>query len=211
MSHDDGQRLISQDLESEQLGQGEQIINGTDNESPTDYPAAEPVKYTSQFAAFLITVNVTVGAGLLAMPFAIQTSGLITSLIVQVFFLAFIITTCIICTELTVKTEVNSFHRVVQVHCHHLVYQVTQIAILLMVFGAVVAFIVIIGDQSDRVFASLYGSKFCLTWYMNRRFVMSFVTVFVIKPLCCAKTVDFLKYGRYVAILVDHSTPLSIN
>lgn len=173
-----------EDTSSEGLANNEASNNG------------EPVKYTSQLAAFLITINVTIGAGLLAMPFAIQAAGLVTSIIIQLIFLVLIIITCIMSTELTVKTNVDSYHKVIQAHCHPYVYQSTQVALLLMVFGAVVAFIVIIGDQSDRVFASVYGPTFCYTWYMNRRFVMSIVTFLFIKPLCCAKTVDFLKYGR---------------
>lgn len=157
---------------------------------------SETTTYTSQLAALLITVNVTIGAGLLAMPKVMQDSGVITSMIIQIFFVLAIITTCIICTELTVKTGVNSYHRLIQAHCHPYVFQFAQTSILLLTFGAMVAYIVIIGDQSDRLFSSLYGNQFCHTWYMNRRFIMIAATLFIIKPLCCAKTVDFLKYGR---------------
>lgn len=154
------------------------------------------IKYTSQLAALLIIVNVTVGAGLLAMPYSIQASGLVASMLVQGVFLGMIITTCIMCTELTVKAGVDSYHRLVAAHCHPYIYQLAQVTLLMIVFGTSVAFIVIIGDQADRVFATLYGSTFCYNWYMNRRFIMSAVTVFVIKPLCASKTVDFLKYAR---------------
>lgn len=159
------------------------------------------VKYTSQLAALFIIVNVTVGVGLLAMPSAMQDAGLVTSFIVQVVFLAMIMTTCIMATELTCHSGVDSYHKLVQVHCHPFVYQFTQVSILLMVFGTAVAYIVLIGDQADRIFASVYGPTFCVTWYMNRRFIMSALTVFVMKPLCAAKTVDFLKYGSFLGII----------
>lgn len=168
----------------------------TDNQTDPRSASNQPVKYTSQIAALLIVVNVTVGAGLLAMPYAMQTSGLVTSLIIQLIFLISTVTTCIMCAELTVKTNADSFHQLMKAHCHYYVYQFTQVSILLIVFGVTVAFIVIVGDQADRVFASLYGPTFCYSWYMNRRFIMSAVTVFIMKPLCSAKTVDFLKYGR---------------
>lgn len=164
---------------------------GNDNQSRD-----EPIKHTSQLAALLIIVNVTVGAGLLAMPYAMQMSGLIPSIMIQLVFLILIIITCIIITELTVKTDVKSFHRIVEARCHPYVFQFTQISLLLFVFVVTVAFIVIVGDQADRLFADIYDHTFCYKWYMNRRFIMSATTVFLMKPLCSAKTVEFLKYAR---------------
>lgn len=179
----------NQDIETSRVvSDGEQQGNLLNNPTPT--------KYTSQTAALFIIINVTIGAGLLAMPSAMQASGLVTSLIMQGIFLLAVTITCIMSTELTVKTGANSYHRVMEAHCHRHVYQFAQVALVLIVFGTAIAYIVIIGDQFDRVFASLYGPTFCYTWYLNRRFIMSASTVFVLKPLCSAKTVDFLKYGR---------------
>lgn len=175
-----------------------QLIEADNSSRLSDQP--QPPKYTSQIAALFIIVNVTVGAGLLAMPSAMQASGLVTSLIMQAIFLLAVIVTCIMSTELTVKTGANSYHRVMEAHCHRYVYQFSQIALVLIVFGTAIAYIVIIGDQFDRVFASLYGPTFCYTWYLNRRFIMSATTVFVLKPLCSARTVDFLKYGSFVGV-----------
>lgn len=178
-SNDDGDR-------SQQVGPGDVESRGTET----------PTKYTSQLAALFIIVNVTVGVGLLAMPAAVQSAGIVVSLIIQAIFLLIIMTTCIMCTELTVQTNVDSYHRLVAAHCHPVIDLFNQISIFLLVFGTSVAYIVTVGDQSDRIFASLYGPTFCNTWYMNRRFIMSALTIFVMKPLCSAKTVDFLKYGR---------------
>lgn len=161
----------------------------------------EPVVFTSQVAAFLCILNVTVGAGLLAMPYASQASGLVTSIIMMAVFAAAVVVTCIMCTELTVKANVESYHKIVQKHCHNYIYQFCQACILLLVFGTAVAYIVIIGDQSDRIFASLYGHTFCYTWYMSRTFIMSIVTVMIVKPLCCARTVEFLKYASFAGLL----------
>lgn len=161
---------------------------------------AKPV-YTSQVATLFIIINVTIGAGLLAMPFAMQTAGIITSMIFQLIFLSLIVITCIMCIELTVKGEVRSYHEIVQKYCHPFLYQLTQVSIFLITFGVAVAFIVTIGDQSDRVFNSTHGNDFCHTWYMNRRFIMAFVTLVIIKPLCSARTVDFLKYASFLGLI----------
>jgi hypothetical protein len=34
--------------------------------------------------------------------------------------------------------------------------------------GTCITFLIIIGDQFDRAFASLVGPDFCHTWYLNR-------------------------------------------
>lgn len=203
MNQSDRTRLVSSD-DDDQAGDLEAAMNRRINSPDTTSSTiaeGEPVKYTSQLAALLIITNVTVGAGLLAMPATIQESGIIPSIVIQLIFLLAVIATCITCTELTVKTGVKSYHEVVQAHCHKYVYQLTQVAILTIVFGTTVAFMVIIGDQTDRVFASLYGPTFCHSWYLNRRFVMSITTLLVIKPLCSAKTVDFLKYASSAGVL----------
>uniref|UniRef100_A0A6G1SCE4 Putative sodium-coupled neutral amino acid transporter 7 n=1 Tax=Aceria tosichella TaxID=561515 RepID=A0A6G1SCE4_9ACAR len=157
--------------------------------------------YTSQWATLFIIVNVTIGVGLLAMPFAMQTAGIVTSIIAQLFFLALTIITCIMCIELTVKSEVGSYHEIIERHCSRFAYQFTQASILLICYGSAVAYIVTIGDQSDRLFSTLYGQNFSETWYLNRKFIMSFFTVLFIKPLCSARTVDFLKYASFLGIL----------
>lgn len=207
MSEWDRDRLITVESDEDQIIQNHEVPRGftgsaihtNDNTSEirNDNQSNDvPIRYTSQLAALLIIVNVTVGAGLLAMPYAMQVSGLIPSIIIQLVFLVSIIATCIIITELTVKTDVNSFHRIVEARCHPYVFKFTQISILLFVFVVAVAFIVIVGDQADRLFADIYGHEFCYKWYLNRRFIMSATTVFIMKPLCSAKTVEFLKYAR---------------
>lgn len=196
-NHNDDEQLIDQNI-------SETYDNGTssrENEAGQQDASSKPIVYTSQLAVLLITINVTVGVGLLAMPFSMQVAGVVPSMLVQVVFLALVIITCIMCIELTIKSGVNSYHAIIAAHCHPLVYQFTQVAILLIVFGTSIAYIVTIGDQADRLFASLYGPTFCKSWYMNRRFIMSFVTLITIKPLCSARTVDFLKYGSFLGIL----------
>lgn len=195
-------------------GQDEDLISDNAQNSDTDAPREQsssecdrpepnkPVVYTSQWATLFIIVNVTIGVGLLAMPYAMQMAGIVTSMIVQLIFLSLIVITCIMCIEMTVKTDgVDSYHRLVFSHCHPYVYQGTQVSILLIVFGATVAYIVTVGDQADRLFASLYGPTFCNTWYMNRRFIMSALTLLAMKPLCSARTVDFLKYGSFLGVV----------
>lgn len=162
-----------------------------------------PVVYTTQAATLFILINVTVGLSLLALPYEMQQTGIIASVIIGLVFVFLITATCIMCTELTVKSDVKSYHEIIKVHCHPIVYQITQASILMIVFGTTVAYIAVIGDQSDRLFRTVSGSKqFCNTWYMNRRFIMIVSSLLFIKPLCAIKTIDFLKYARLVYMIM---------
>ena len=189
-----GDNVVDQEGENT-TGQDSELSRG-DQQQQLD----KPMVYTSQWATLFIVVNVTVGVGLLAMPYVMQEAGIVSSMIIQLVLLALIMITCIMCVELTVKSEVNSYHQIIQVHCHSTVYQLTQASIILMVFGAAVAYIVTMGDQADRLFDSWYGDSFCHKWYMNRKFSMSILTLVAIKPLCSARTVDFLKYASFLGV-----------
>lgn len=166
----------------------------------------EPPTFTNQLAALIIIVNVTIGAGLLAMPDAVQDAGIIPAMIVQVPFVIMIIVTCIMCTELTVKTKATSFHQVIEARCHRYVYYFTQGSLLLMSFGVLVAMVVIIGDQYLNFLRYVYtfpkrqdGTEY-LPWYLSTRCILGLVSFFVIKPICVSKTVDFLKYASFLGI-----------
>ncbi|KAH9362050.1 hypothetical protein HPB48_014989 [Haemaphysalis longicornis] len=45
-----------------------------------------------------------------------------------------------------------------------------------------------------KVFASLYGSDYCLHWFMHRDFIIVTVSLLLILPMCFSRKIDFLKY-----------------
>jgi len=199
---DDQHQLVRDDLEQQEQELERDNVGDTNENEEIDEDSQKPKVYTSQLAALFIIVNVTIGVGLLAMPYSMQSAGIVFSMLIQMVFLGLIIITCIMCTELTVKSAVTSYHDIIRIHCHPFIYHLTQVSIFLLVFGTTVAYIVTIGDQSDRLFLTVTNDpKFCHVWYMNRRFIMSITTLLAIKPLCSARTVDFLKYASFLGIL----------
>lgn len=169
---------------------------GIDSQEDENDDLDKGVVYTSQTATLFILINVTLGIGLLAMPGATYKAGIITSIMSSLVLLILIITTCIMCVELTVNSGAKSYHEMIRRHCGSILYNLTQVAILLVVFGTTVAYIITVGDQSDRLLATLYGDQFCKYWYLDRNFVMTISTALLMIPLCCLKTVDSLKYAR---------------
>ena len=67
-------------------------------------------------------------------------------------------------------------------------------------FGTCITFLIIIGDQFDRLLASLYGHTFCFFWYMNRDFTMTLSSVLFILPLCYSQKIDFLRVPSAIGV-----------
>ncbi|KAG9508501.1 putative sodium-coupled neutral amino acid transporter 7, partial [Fragariocoptes setiger] len=159
------------------------------------------IKQVSQWSALFMTVNVTIGAGLLAIPAGLQTSGLFIALALQGFMLIMIIGSCIMLTYLTAVSGANSYHELLEIYGNKLLFNLCNTFVLLLTFGTAVAFQVIIADQFDRVYDTLYGNNFCHTWYLSRSFTMTVTTFFMIGPLCYSKSIGFLKYASFLGII----------
>lgn len=86
-----------------------------------------------------------------------------------------------------------SYHEVLSSMCGPRAKAVVAFDIALATYGICIAYLVTMGDQYDRIFASLVGSDFCKHWYLNRRFMMS-MTAIAIFPICLLKRLDFLKH-----------------
>ena len=70
---------------------------------------------------------------------------------------------------------------------------VVALDIALATYGICVAYMVTIGDQYDRIFASLIGNDFCKHWYLERKFTM-LITSSIVFPICLMKRLDFLRH-----------------
>jgi len=94
--------------------------------------------------------------------------------------------------------------------------RVTSLIVAIYCFGTCITFLIIIGDQFDRAFASIVGPNFCHTWYLNRDFIMPATSIVLILPMCYSKNIDFLQYASMagvativyvvVLILVEYSS-----
>ena len=153
--------------------------------------------FTSCKAAVFLTVNAALGAGLLNMPFAFQSGGgLVTGSITQIIFVLFIMTGLVILTYCAHVSGARSVQQVVKYYCGKRVENLTSICIVLYTYGTCLTFIIITGDQMDRVLASTYGSDFCQNWYMTRSFTMTAVSLLLILPLSISENIDFLTFSR---------------
>lgn len=182
---------------------GDADVESSQNTSVNSSILSTIQSYTSCPAAVFLTVNATLGAGLLNMPFAFKEGGgILPSLIMQILLLLLAMGGLLILTYCTNIAKVDSFQALVEYYCGSRAKSWASLAIFLYSFGCCLTFMIIIGDQIDRILASTYGSDFCHYWYMNRSFTMTAISVAFILPLSFSSSISFLKYPSYFGVVV---------
>lgn len=157
---------------------------------------------SSIWGTIFLIVNTTLGAGLLNFPQAFdKAGGIVASVLIQLAFLVFITAALIVlanCSDITNTTTVqNTFARL----CGPRSLLLCAICVAIYSFGCCLTFLIIIGDQFDRVFATYYGLDYCHTWYMSRQFITVLCSCVCILPLCFFKRLDALSYASSVGCI----------
>jgi len=189
---------------SQGTSQGNTSLNDTEaSQETTDFTPLTPNNFTSCPAAVFLTVNATLGAGLLNMPYAFKEGGGIgPSVFMQVILMIMAMGGLFILSLCTNLSRVDSFQSLVGYFCGKRAKEWTSFAIFLHGFGCCITFIIIIGDQIDRLLASSFGTDFCHYWYMNRTFTMTIISIAFILPMCFSRDISFLKYPSYCGVVV---------
>ena len=113
---------------------------------------------------FLI-VNATLGAGLLNFPQAFDKAGGVgTSIVVQLGFLIFITAALVILASCSDNTGTNTMQDAFAGLCGSKSLIFCGICVAVYSFGCCLTFLIIVGDQFDRVLATFYGLDYCHTW-----------------------------------------------
>lgn len=164
-------------------------------------PSSSPEDTRWQVAVFLV-VNAALGAGLLNFPEAYNRAGGITAAsIVQGILVVFVVLALLILAHCADLNDSKTYQDVVKHLCGKRAQQLCSIGIVLYCYGTCITFLIIIGDQFDRIFASLHGPDFCHFWYFNRNFLMTASSLLFILPLCFSKRIDFLKYPSSLGVI----------
>ncbi|KAG1703666.1 putative sodium-coupled neutral amino acid transporter 7 [Nymphon striatum] len=152
-------------------------------------------------AAFLL-INTALGAGILNYPQAYdRAGGIISGTIIQLFLLILLTSTMII---LAYCSDINgdlTYHDVLLSVVGRRAQQIAAVSILLTCFGICVTFLIVIGDQFDRLFLSIFGDTFCKSWYLHRKFTITVTATLFILPICFPRRIDFLKYFSSLGVL----------
>ncbi|KAI7697846.1 Putative sodium-coupled neutral amino acid transporter 7 [Sarcoptes scabiei] len=142
-----------------------------------------------------LLVNTALGAGILNYPAAYdRLGGIFISSILQLLMVFLLTTTMLIlilCAELHQDT---TYHDVLRSMGGKRAQQLAAISIMCTCFGINVTFLIIIGDQFDRIFHTFIGPTFCHTFWYSRTFTIIATVLISIWPISYFKRLDFLRY-----------------
>lgn len=190
------------------LGSRTQTNVASNDEDPLleDLPnvSYNPSGTSDLFTVFLI-VNAALGAGLLNFPKAFDEAGGITvAILVQATLLLFIVIALNMLAYSSDRNPSNPANTIEDVMGQSIgrgARIFTSVSVVVYCFGTTVTFLIMIGDQFDRIFESLVGENWCNTWYMNRDFTICAAGVVAILPFCFSKKIDFLRIPSLFGVL----------
>lgn len=183
-------RLLNESLETEENG-SEDIV-----------PGPRITGESNKLSAIFLIVNAALGAGLLNFPQAFdQAGGIFVAVTVQAVLLGCIACGLLILAYSSWQVHAATLQDTLQGMCGSVMSLLCAVLIAVYCFGTCVTFLIIIGDQFDRVLMSLVGPEFCYVWYMNRHFTIPATAILLILPLCYSKKIDFLKYVSSLGVL----------
>ncbi|KAL6259246.1 hypothetical protein P5V15_009165 [Pogonomyrmex californicus] len=170
--------------------------------SPSDARNNETQRGAGILGTIFLIVNTTLGAGLLNFPQAFDKAGGVgTSILTQLGFLVLIIAALVILASCSNSTGTDTMQDTVAGLCGSKSLTLCGICVVVYSFGCCLTFLIIVGDQFDRVFATYYGLDYCHTWYLSRSFVTALSCSIFILPLCFFKRLDVLSYASCVGCI----------
>ncbi|XP_055992152.1 sodium-coupled neutral amino acid transporter 7 [Sorex fumeus] len=159
---------------------------------------------TSTLGAVFIVVNACLGAGLLNFPAAFSTAGGVAAgVTLQMAMLVFIISGLVILAYCSQASNERTYQEVVWTACGKLTGVLCEVAIAVYTFGTCIAFLIIIGDQQDKIIAVMTKSPDGASgpWYTDRKFTISLTAFLFILPLSIPREIGFQKYASFLSVV----------
>ncbi|XP_008549124.1 sodium-coupled neutral amino acid transporter 7 [Microplitis demolitor] len=157
---------------------------------------------TTVIGTIFLLLNATLGAGLLNFPLAFDRSGgVISAIIVQLSFLVFITIALVTLANCSDMTKTSSLPDTVAGLCGPKTLILSGICVTIYSFGCCLTFIIVIGDQFERVLATYYGMDFCHHWFLSRTFITCVTCTLFILPISFFKRLDILSYVSSVGCI----------
>ncbi|KAL7978777.1 hypothetical protein Chor_013266 [Crotalus horridus] len=175
---------------------------------------------TSMLGAVFIVVNAALGAGLLNFPAAFRMAGGVAAGIAMQMvkccpprasvraplpgLLLFIIGGLVILAYCSQASNERTYQEVVWAVCGRVLGVLCEVAIVIYTFGTCIAFLIIIGDQQDKIIPVLMKScakegRNC--WFTDRKCTISFTAILFILPLSIPKEIGFQKYASCLSVI----------
>ena len=146
-----------------------------------------------------VVMNAIMGSGLLALPYAAKSSGIVLFLILMTIMAGcadFAIHLLLKCCD---KYGVTSYEEVGQKAFGRRGNMAAAATIMLQNLGGMTGDLVIVGDLLPKVMTNCFGvDKHSLV--ANREFLMCLVTAVLVLPVACLRRIGFIGYSSTVAI-----------
>ncbi|KAM3876646.1 sodium-coupled neutral amino acid transporter 7 [Diretmus argenteus] len=159
----------------------------------------------SSLGAVFIVVNAALGAGLLNFPAAFNMAGGVTAgVLLLMSMLVFIISGLVILGYCSQVSNEGTYQEVVRASCGKVTGVLCEVAIAVYTFGTCIAFLIVIGDQLDRLVAAVVHESEAAAsvhWYIDRKFTIVVTAVLVILPLSIPKEIGFQKYASALSVM----------
>jgi len=170
------------------------------NSGPINEVEEESKGHAKLFPSSFNMANCAIGAGVLAFPYAFLQTGLALGLII-----ATIQTFICACTLEWIGKEsqrnppevARSYEKMIQMRLGTILGLIASLSILGTVLGAMVGYIIIIGDMLIPILTQWFDTSI----WTGRGFITLLVTLFVIFPISSLKTIDSLKFTSVIALL----------
>lgn len=142
-------------------------------------------------------LNATLGAGILAVPFAFKSFGVIFGPITLSIAAIVSIISGIFLVQVSLATGKNSYKSI----AHHLLGRfggpIFEMFVFLLAFGGVLYYYMVVGDLIPDLIRKGFGDH----WYTSREFVLAIIMLLIIIPLSIMKNFNFLSFTSAVATL----------
>ncbi|XP_030622647.1 putative sodium-coupled neutral amino acid transporter 8a [Chanos chanos] len=161
------------------------------------------------FGAIVIMLKSALGAGLLNFPWAFERAGGIhTAVAVELVSLVFLISGLVILGYSSSISGQSTYQAVVRDMCGPAFGKLCEICYVFNLFMISIAFLVIVADQLQKLSVSLYelitGSpeaEMPHHWYIDQRFTLFILCLFLILPLSIPKEIGIQKYTSVLGTL----------
>eukprot|EP00096_Caligus_rogercresseyi_P007554 TRINITY_DN25466_c0_g1_i1.p1 TRINITY_DN25466_c0_g1~~TRINITY_DN25466_c0_g1_i1.p1 ORF type:complete len:517 (+),score=104.59 TRINITY_DN25466_c0_g1_i1:51-1601(+) len=153
------------------------------------------------YTTFLI-VNAGLGAALLNFPKSFdEAGGLGIASLVQGLLLVFILIALIVLAFSADHCGANTLQDAMYGSAGNFGKLLSAVIVAVYTFGTTITFLIIIGDQFDRILESWVGPTWWEIWYFNRTFTLSLSSILFILPMCFSKKIDFLSIPSALGVL----------
>lgn len=167
-----------------------------------DVELVKPSGSAGPFGTFFNLANCAIGAGILGLPFAFDTMGIVLCIIFWILVAAASSYTLHLLVKIADENKLQSYEEVVEQAFGVWILRLVQVIIFIYAFGVVVGYMIIVGDLVPPVLAEWTNTPINDgAWYLKPEALSGLATAVIILPLALLKRLDALKWTSFFAIL----------